>query len=230
VRAILVSVDYADILSVTLPYNRHHFTDVYVITTNEDKETQRVCSENQTQVLTTDLFYRYGAAFNKWGAMEYGFNMIGRTGWLCMMDADVLIPKEARFDLNPGCIHSCRRNIIKDLTQCESIPTEESWSNFPTSPYDSEPAIGYLMAFYAQDAVLKERPWFRKVQHAGAADSYFHERWKPENKIQLPFSVLHLGEDRRNWCGRVTRGFDGQLPKSWPRSQVLFNKQFPRGA
>ena len=32
-RAILVSVDYADILALTLPLNRHHFSDVMVAAT-----------------------------------------------------------------------------------------------------------------------------------------------------------------------------------------------------
>jgi hypothetical protein len=31
-RAIMVAVNYSDLLSITLPYNRHHFDQVMIVT------------------------------------------------------------------------------------------------------------------------------------------------------------------------------------------------------
>src|SRR5580692_269178 len=91
-KAILVSVDYADILAVTLPYNRHHFDEVYVVTT-PGSEDGRVAKQLGAEVWGTTAFYDDGAVFNKWKALEEALDVMGRDGWLCVMDADVLWPK-----------------------------------------------------------------------------------------------------------------------------------------
>jgi hypothetical protein len=94
-RAIIVSVDYADLLAVTLPWNRHHFNEVCVVTSTADSATEAVARANGCSVHMTDLFYAHGAAFNKWAALEDGLDWFGRHGWMCLMDADVLWPKNA---------------------------------------------------------------------------------------------------------------------------------------
>lgn len=94
-RAFLVSVDYTDLLSITLSYNRHHFSDVYVITSSADaKNVEPICRENRAHMIVTDLFWEREATFNKWAALEYGLDLAGRYGWICIMDADVLWPKK----------------------------------------------------------------------------------------------------------------------------------------
>src|SRR5689334_22908441 len=92
-KAILVSVDYADLLAMTLPYNKHHFDEVFVITSNADNATKQVARENHCPYLATDSFWDDGAMFNKWKALEEGLTVMGRDGWICIMDADILWPK-----------------------------------------------------------------------------------------------------------------------------------------
>lgn len=69
-NAILVCVDYHDFLEVTLPYNRHHFDEVCVVTTPEDTRTHKIAREYNSQVYTTRAFYAPGYRFGKWLAME----------------------------------------------------------------------------------------------------------------------------------------------------------------
>lgn len=99
-KAIIVCVDFADLLSITLPYNRHHFDQIMIVTARNDIDTQYLAQKNQCQLLLTDAFYEDGAVFNKWKALEEGLDVLGREGWLCIMDADVLWPK--RIEWNPG--------------------------------------------------------------------------------------------------------------------------------
>src|SRR5271165_5034841 len=89
----MTCVDYAPLLSVTLPYNRHHFQEVWVVTAQRDTATQEVALRNGARVHITDAFYRRGAFYNKWLALEEGLDAMGRSGWLCIMDADVLWPR-----------------------------------------------------------------------------------------------------------------------------------------
>ncbi len=100
-RAILVSVDYADLLRITLPYNIHHFEEAWVVTSKSDPETAKAVMEMQARqlpvsIFATDAFYDDGAVFNKWKALEQGLDAMGRHGWLVVMDADILWPKWLR--------------------------------------------------------------------------------------------------------------------------------------
>ena len=96
-RAFLVSVDYTDLLALTLPCNRHHFTEVFVVTSTADAPSVRpVADACRAEVLATDLFYASGADFNKWLALEWALDHVGRKGWICLMDADVVWPKGAK--------------------------------------------------------------------------------------------------------------------------------------
>ncbi len=45
-RVVIVCVDYSDYLALTLPYNRHHFDEVLVITTSTDVITREVAKAN----------------------------------------------------------------------------------------------------------------------------------------------------------------------------------------
>jgi hypothetical protein len=99
-RAILVCVDYADLLAYTLPYNRHHFEEVWVVTSFRDNQTYKLVqatNDRGVYYYRTDAFYANGATFNKWAALEEGLDAMGRHGWLCLMDADVLWPKQVRI-------------------------------------------------------------------------------------------------------------------------------------
>jgi hypothetical protein len=137
-NAILVSVDFSDLLAVTLSYNRHHFDRVMVVTDKSDRATVEVAKANHAEFLCTDAFYENGADFNKWAALEEGLDNLGRKGWLCLMDADVLWPesldtKETKEGnlwawvdegseskvgtfLYEGTLYTPRRRMLEDVT------------------------------------------------------------------------------------------------------------------
>lgn len=94
-RAIMVCVDYADILAITLPYNRHHFDEIVVVTDYRCyNQVRSIAVESGAQTYRTNAFYANGASFNKWAALEEALTECDyRHGWLCLMDADVIWPK-----------------------------------------------------------------------------------------------------------------------------------------
>lgn len=99
-RAIMVAVDYSDLLAVTLPRMRKHFDEVHIVT--DIKSIGEVgiavleCGAGPVEVWATDLFYANGAKFNKWRALEWGLDRMGRHGWMCLLDADVIWPSDVQ--------------------------------------------------------------------------------------------------------------------------------------
>jgi hypothetical protein len=215
-RALTVSVDFTDLLSLVIPYNRHHFEDWLVVASWSDNATASLCEKYGVRVYRTDAFYKDGAVFNKFRAMEEGLDYYGRYGWLVLLDSDVLWPQVLPpIDWEAGNLYTPRRRMLHDVTVLnrESIPPESAWSQYPLHPQAIEWA-GYSQIFHASDPVLGDPPWHEtNWSHCGGADSFFQYKWPVDRKIRPPFEVLHLGPAGANWCGRASMRIDGTIPE-----------------
>jgi hypothetical protein len=207
-KAIMVCVDYSDYLAITLPRNRHHFDEVMVVTSLADTKTRRICRDNNATTFCTESFWEDGADFNKWKALELGLDALGRDGWICLMDADVIWPKTIPpVDYQAGHLYTPRRRMMYEVV--DPLPLETEWDQFPVHKNDAEFA-GYSQIFHGSDAALGEAPWHDiNWKHAGGADSFFQLKWARSRKIRPPWEVLHLGPAGCNWCGRATDYLDG---------------------
>ena len=207
IRAITVCVNYDDLLAVTLPTWLPHVSEVLVITAIADKRTQELCAKYpQVRVHVTDAFYTEGATFRKGLAMEEGFDILGRTGWILIIDSDIVLPANMPLPtLHPGKLYSPHRRILRNP---QLYSTELNWDTLPGCT-DREHA-GYFQLFHAADPVLHGvRPWYGTGwTHCGGCDSVFERRWAKINKVRPDFTVLHLGPDGTNWHGRVTERID----------------------
>ena len=204
-RAITVSVDYADLLKYTLPRNALHFDEVLVVTAPKDDETRAVveCVPN-ARSMTTEAFYENGATFNKGAAMELGFDILGREGWICIFDADTLLPDVVEWPTEPGHIYSPRRRMCVAPERDLEAAVTGKWDAFPVCP-DGEPA-GYCQVFHASDpAIATARPWYgTHWDDARGCDSTFNRHWTTTRWKWLAWQVCHLGQHRVNWGGRVS--------------------------
>jgi hypothetical protein len=209
-RAILVSVEYDDLLSITLPRNRKFFSEVMIVTTHSDLATHELAYNNDCKLHCTNSFYTHNAIFNKWIALEEGLTKFGRHGLMCVMDSDILWPDVAGYlddaVYRPGCLYTPQRYVLPEPT--EGIPPENEWEMLPR--FNDIEWAGYTQIFHADDPVLAALPWYQtNWSHAGGADSYFQGRWDVGNKLRPVWECLHLGLPGRNWCGRVTPRIDG---------------------
>jgi hypothetical protein len=200
-KAVIVCVDYADFLEQTLPYNRHHFEEVCIVTTSKDLETHRVAKQNDAILLQTNIFYERKAFFDKYSALEEGFDRIGREGWLAIIDADIVFPKQLSFEnLQVGNIYGTVRRMWSDMDN--PFPPESEWEKLPEGC--SINFAGYTQIFHASDRSLPSPPWHGMGwPTAGYGDLYFSRFWKSEKRIRLPFPVLHLGKTYYHWAGRI---------------------------
>ena len=226
IRAITVCVDYADILRLTLPRSMEHFDSVTVVTHPRDEETIGVVREFGAVLYLTEVFYDKGADFNKFAAMEEGLELMGREGWLAIIDADIYFPPEIPYwQMDEGCLYTPRRRMHPRIpSRVEEIPV--GWSGFKY-PMANEEFAGYCQIFHANDAMLGPAPWHETNWiWAGGPDSVFHQKWPARNKIRPPFEVLHLGPSFQNWAGRVVPLADGTVPmeatrRANRRSEIL---------
>jgi hypothetical protein len=227
-RAVLVAVDYTDLLTLTLPYNREHFSEVLVVTdTKSSLDVERLCQVHGCQRFTTDSFYDGGASFNKWKALEQGLDWIGREGWLCLMDADILIPKTAEIRLvDPETIYAtkpeyskyCRPGYLYGALRHMQEDVKSIWPHSRSKPaivYDdflnpdiSKPQYEYLP--YPPEKDWPSLPIHRNTTEWAGYFQLFH--------AEDP----HLGSapwHEINW--RHAGGADSFFQQKWPTSHKI---------
>ena len=209
-RAIIVCVGYDDLLSLSLPRNAHHFEEIIVVTTPMDLSTYAVVAnvENAMSFRTT-AFHQDGAEFNKGRSLERALSMLGRDGWICHLDADVILPRKIDWPkLKVGQLYLGRRRICEDIELGAKLP-EDQWEDYPVCQEQID-WPGFFQLFHADDPVLAQRPWYpTDWRHAGGADTEFNNKWSQEKRELVGFEVLHLGTPRLNWWGRQTPRLDG---------------------
>lgn len=216
-NSIVVCVDLDDFLAITLPRNKKHFKRTLVVTASHDLRTQELCKAEGVECYVTDVFYANGAAFNKGAAMEEGFEVLGRKGWICIWDADIIMPDSIRQPLDLNGLHTPARKILPDP---KAFSDSLDWNTLssPTKPHEFD---GYFQLFHAESV---KAPWYSiDWSHAGGCDSDFQFKFPGEHKHRSPFFVLHLGDEGapgiaarigRNWRGRTSPRIDnGEMPK-----------------
>lgn len=213
IRALIVSVEYSDYLSMTLAHNRPLLSDIMVVTAPQDKKTIAVAQEHEARIHLTEAFYRRGAYFNKFAAIEEGLDVFGRHGWILLMDADICIP-HFRHNFTPriGQIYTPYRRILKNVDLAEGIPEQRKWAQ-NKRPLMKTESPNFFQLFHASDRALGAPPWHSlDWTWAGSSEGVFQDRWSASARVRPPFEVLHLGRNGTNWAGRVTPFLDGSVP------------------
>jgi hypothetical protein len=205
-QAFVVSVEYADMLAITLPAAMEAFAAVFVVTTPTDTDTRAVAEQHGAFVYATDVFSANGAAFNKGAALSLAMGAFAPAGWTAVIDADVIFPGAAVdwSTLQVGCLHVPPR--VQQLDPADTIP--RTWQGMATVDEGCE-YPGYCQVWHADDPVAAIRPRYPvQWKHAGGSDSEFAWRWSEGNRVRLPWSVLHVGPLATNWHGRVNARID----------------------
>lgn len=185
---VCVGQHYADTLAQALPVWLDTLDRLLIVTDeNSDK-----CL-NRYLYYTTDIFYRYGAHFNKGAALSEAFYHLNPQDWVLNIDADIIPPVNWRKIAEPlleiGNLYGCKRYY-------ENSPTDsESDSSYPD-------LWGYFHLWNVRDPASWIRPVYPvDCGHAGNYDHTFMRRWHENKRKELPFAVEHIGPPRNNWFG-----------------------------
>ncbi len=202
IRGLTVAVGewYARTLEICLVRNMRHFTEILVVTTPDDHEVKRVAAAVPgVRIYETTDFYAHGARFNKGLCLERAFDVLGRHGWLAVLDSDILLPDSLPLErLEFGKLHGARRRILEDPS---AWSPELDWSKCRVNN-DGGP-IGHTQIFAAEDPHLQGKPyWYDpSFAHAGGGDAAFLGHWPKAKLAMLPMDVLHLGPTDAHWFG-----------------------------
>src|ERR1035441_6530228 len=96
-EAVIISAGCSDFLAHTLPMNKPLFDKILVVTSPEDRDTQRICDYWNVPYERTDvLSTRWEGVFCKGKGINVGLDKLDKDGWVAHMDADIALPPHSR--------------------------------------------------------------------------------------------------------------------------------------
>lgn len=87
-------VNYADMLALTYPFNRHFFKAFVVVTAPDDKRTKLFCRANGIKLVLSESYKQDGSTFNRAAMLNQAIEYCMKNypdEWLVSMDADVIM-------------------------------------------------------------------------------------------------------------------------------------------
>jgi hypothetical protein len=209
---VIVSVEFSDFLSVTLPWNQKSLGRILVVTDPEDEATIAVAEQHNVEILTTKVFYEREASFNKWSAVNQGFDYLSASEWCLVLDSDILVPKEwSTSHLRKENLYHAHR--VPDWKK--KVEPEKNWKRYKRL---RERPAGYFHLFHASNPYGSR--YLDCWRWCGTGDWEFQYRRPETTKTLVPFDVVHLGTPEVNWCGRSEAFRDGTLhPKAAERKE-----------
>ena len=230
-EAVIVCDKYADFLALTLPHNKFLFDRIVVVTSFEDKATQKVCEFHHVQCIKTDKLEARKGEFHKGKGINEGLAALTQKDLVVHLDADIYLPPQTRIlieraNLDRSFIYGADRFNVRGF---------DAWADFvsaPTLQHEDETYI-HLGAFPMGTRVMHGHAggyvpigffqlWSPSVSgvtsypeehtNAGRGDTVFAMNWPRNKRAFLPEIVAyHLESDdaanASNWSGRKTKPF-----------------------
>jgi hypothetical protein len=182
-EAVIVSVDYSDILEIVLTENSDIFDQIIVVTNPKDKKTQKICNKFNCTTVLTDAFYDDGCTFNKGKGMNIGYEYLKYKDWVANIDSDVVLFKNfkelffSNSRLDKEKLYWSKRIIFSQ---------KNDWDSFLTSGKtdiklkDEEDALGFLQIFNYNSKVFSllrkhnnNKPYYEFSCNASQSDLQF---------------------------------------------------------
>lgn len=230
-EAVIICDKYSDFLRHTLPLNKHIFDRVVVVTSYEDKETQRICEYHHVECIKTDVLESRKKVFCKGKGINVGLDVLSKRGWVAHIDADIVLPPQTRIlleraHLDPSMVYGIDRFNVRGA---------KVWNDFQSNPKLQHECDAYIhmSAFPVATRVMQASTngyipigffqlWNPKVSgysryieghtDAGREDMLFPAQWPRHKRGFIPELIgYHLeSEDASmsmNWAGRVSAPF-----------------------
>jgi hypothetical protein len=229
-EAVIVCDKYHDFLRETLPHNKTLFDRVVVVTSYEDKETQRVCEFYHVKCVKTDVLQTRHGEFHKAKGINEGLKELEMTGWVAHLDADMWLPvltreilKRANLDIT--MVYGIDRFVVKgmkewikfkqDIRLQHEAETYIHMDAFPLGTRVMQGLGGYApIGFFQYWNPIGSNVFDYPAEHGTAArtDVRFAQLWPRAKRGFIPEIIgYHLesvdAHMAANWSGRTTKSF-----------------------
>lgn len=84
-EAVVICDKYHDFLGKTLPHNKYLFNKIVVVTSPEDKQTQRICEHWHVECVKTDALNTRWGKLCKGAGINAGLEKLNLNGWAVHM-------------------------------------------------------------------------------------------------------------------------------------------------
>ena len=203
---IIVSVNYNDLLILSLENNTKIFDHITVVTSSDDILCQKICQKYGVNCVITDKMYDNDATFNKGKAINEGIKSIVNPDYILLLDSDIIVKDKINLnELDDNKLYTSDRWI------CKSFSIYQDWVNNKIEiqkigKRESDKGIGFFQLFnYSNDCVDKEQVYPEISKNAAWSDLIFRDKFRIREKINN--TIIHLGDPYKNWDGRVTNRF-----------------------
>lgn len=216
-------VNYADYLALTLPY-AVQLGRVIVATAPGDRETAEVVAANPgAECFVTDAWTRTPKdKFNKGRGLNEAIRH-AQPEWLLLADSDIILPPipPNASELDRTKFYGTLRRMCDTVEQWRDCLIRRAWFELPVTtlpPFLGRRATRAVWGAQALSNPIGVQGYFqlwhypsnkqRLLQHPTAAkyDVHLAAQWPSEKRELVPwpdYTVIHLGERRVNWYGRV---------------------------
>lgn len=203
IECVVVCNNYGDFLRWTLPYNKHHFDRMVVVTSPEDTETQKICEYNHVQCIQTDEMRTKERAFCKGHGINIGLKALSKDVWVLHLDADIALPPLTRrlleqADLDPSMVYGIDRFDFRGF---------ESWLKFLEKPVLQHENNVYI---HTQKFTVGTRIMMPHMN--GYMPIGFFQLWNPKVSGIFKYPEGHISAGHE----------DLQFGNFWPRAKRSF--------
>jgi len=226
-------VNYGDFLWLTLQSNLRRLAKVTVLTSREDTAVIELARSCGVALHVTDAWgaghFNKARALNEW--LDQVLSTASEETWCLTLDADILLPPGPPLEtlsLDPLILYGARRRMCDDESDWhECVNSRRSLESFPLDippvwngqvwnlPTANQAALyGCFQLWNPQISGIGQFP---ESPTAAEYDVAFALKFTERHRQFLPnLDILHLGEPRINWQGRLSRqwGKHGEQKRS----------------
>jgi hypothetical protein len=210
--AITTSINYGDKLRICLELNHTFFRKWFVVTSEDDLATIKVCqSYSNVEILHFDfsISSQGKCAFNKGGALQYCQQQVYRDysdEWYLILDSDIILPDNfpqllERVDWNQDSLYGAEgRDDYDALSDIQSQKAGKAYE------LEAE-CLGFFQLYYRHLC-------YSESQTARSCDAVFRNLFR--NHLHIPgLRVKHMGKPWVNHNGVTGNDFHMDCQIDW---------------
>jgi hypothetical protein len=203
--ALVTSVGMDDYLSYTIKRNRSLFKKYYVLMSDKDQASEKICAEFDANPIKFDKFFGQIFRFNKSGGINQAQRILHTLypeSWIVILDSDIIVDEKFK-DLKTAALN---KNVLYGMRRFDA----HTYVDYKESRLKRHPSCnGQMVIGYFQMYFDKTKFYPQSSHNASTCDGKFAASFK-HNGFLRDMKAIHVGKARIHWNGRSRERLD------WP--------------